>query len=180
MNRLDTTPDQDSISPSNDRISTAPHDPEMHQLIADLSIMQINEFFSQRPNVTQDVCDQWAAWALGAPVHASTVQGVNSYTVEAVQAGNGEGIVQFRSPDDALNITLIQSAQEAYASRFVPCPRDGGCLAGLKVYIMDNVGGVSAYLARQQLRANNGCLLRVTLTDWAQYLAPSFLLLGPF
>lgn len=153
---------------------------EIHQLVSDLSIMQINEFFSQRPNVTQGACDQWAALALGGPVHASTLQGVTSYTVEAVQAGNGEGVVQFRSPDDALDITLIQSAQEAYGYRFVPCPRDGGCLAGLKAYIMDNVGGVSAYLARDQLRANDGRLLRVSLTDFARYPAPSFLSLGPF
>ncbi|KAJ5917562.1 hypothetical protein N7466_011116 [Penicillium verhagenii] len=44
-------------------------------------------------------------------------------------------------------------------------------LAGLKAYIMDNVGGVSVYLARDQLRANDGRLLRVTLTDFARFFA---------
>ncbi|KAF6812007.1 hypothetical protein CPLU01_15003 [Colletotrichum plurivorum] len=131
--------------------------------------MQINEFFSQRSNLTQGDCDRWAERDLGGPVRASTVQGVTSYTVEAVEDDKG-GVMQFRSPDDALDIGLIQRAQEAYESRFVPCPREaegGGSLTGLQAYIMNNVGGVSAYLARDQLRADDNRLLRVTVKDFA-------------
>lgn len=140
---------------------------EIHRLVAELSRIQIYEFFNQRPGATQAGCDQWAEWALEGPVRASAAQGVTSYTVEAVQGVEG-GVVQFRSPEDALDISSIQKAQEAYGSRFVPCPRDGGNLTGLQAYIMDNVGGVSVYLARDQLRANDGRLLRVALEDFAQ------------
>ncbi|KAF6829242.1 hypothetical protein CMUS01_08245 [Colletotrichum musicola] len=98
-----------------------------------------------------------------------TFQGVTSYAAEAAEDDKG-GVVQFRPPDGALDIGLIQRAQEAYGSRFVPCPREaegGGSLTGLQAYIMNNVGGVSAYLARDQLRADDNRLLRVTVKDLA-------------
>ncbi|OAA70372.1 hypothetical protein ISF_02346 [Cordyceps fumosorosea ARSEF 2679] len=94
------------------------------------------------------------------------------YTVEADGAPL---VVQSRSPENALDIELIRHAQTAYGSRFVPCPRYLGSLAKLYAYSMDNVrmyaGGVSVYLARDELRANGNRLLKVAIEDFAQFLA---------
>ncbi|OAR05885.1 hypothetical protein LLEC1_05663 [Akanthomyces lecanii] len=144
--------------------------PNMQDLIADLTIMQIKNFFERTSGITQAQCNHYASTAVGQPVRASAVQGATSYTVEGVNSAKG-GVVQFRSAEAALDVDKIQAAQIAYGPRFVSCPREAGCSAGLHAYVMDNVGGVSVYLAREELRANENRLLSCTVEDFAHFFA---------
>ena len=54
---------------------------------------------------------------------------------------------------------------------FVPRHHWVGYLGELYVYTMGNVGGISMYLARDQLCKNNFSLLRRTVSDFAKYVA---------
>ncbi|KAF1954134.1 hypothetical protein CC80DRAFT_493979 [Byssothecium circinans] len=149
---------------------------EMQTLIANLSRMQIDDFFRENADVTRAECDQWATQAVGRPVCASPVQGVTSYTVVPVDRVDGDTgiVIQFRSAEYAFDLEFLQYVQVAYGSRFVPRHRDSGTLGGLHAYMMDDVGGVAVYLARDQLRAHGGCLLSNTLEDFAKFFAAAW------
>ncbi len=76
-------------------------------------------------------------------------------------------VVQFRAADDAFNLDLLMSVEQAYG-RFVPRHQRASNLGELHVYTMTNIGGVSVYLARDQLRAHRGHFLATTLQGFAE------------
>ncbi|OAA61032.1 Aminoglycoside phosphotransferase [Niveomyces insectorum RCEF 264] len=141
----------------------------MQAAMAYLSKMQINAFFETTWQ-TQDACNSLAARIVGAPVVASAIQGATSYTV--VPTGNRAGlVVQFRTAENALDVDFLSFVEQAYGSRFVPEHRYYGDVGDLKVFTMTSIRGVSLYLARQELRADGGALLRTTVRDFAQFCA---------
>lgn len=140
---------------------------EIQNLIQDLSKRQIDAFFQDNTDATRAQCDEWATQAVGRPVCASPVQGATSYTVVTIDSTAGV-VVQFRPVEYALNIEFNRAIQAAYGPRFVPSLQESGTLGGLHAYTMNDVGGVCAYLARDQLHAHHGRLLRNTLEDIAQ------------
>lgn len=128
--------------------------------------MQIEQFFLDAAPLTQDECDQMAREIIGGPVRPSAVQGATSYTVVPVDLAAAL-VVQFRAPEYAFDLELLDNVKQAYGV-FVPQHKYSGNLGNLIVYTMENVGGVSAYLARNQLRAHRGRLLNTTLQDFAR------------
>ncbi|XWW94215.1 hypothetical protein V2A60_002158 [Cordyceps javanica] len=142
---------------------------EIHTLVTNLCIIQIKEFFDNHIDVTRVQCDSWAARALGQTVCASTLQGVSSYTVVASDSTTEPGkVVQFRGPEDAFDLELIRNIRVAYGSRFVPEHESIGTIGGLHAYIMNDIGGISVYLARDRLRAHGSRLLKNTVQDFAR------------
>lgn len=139
----------------------------MDTAISDLSTTQINAFFKRNAPQTQDECAQMAEQLIGAPVQPSVVQGATSYTVVPVD-DSIEFVVQFRAADDAFDLGLLTYVQDAYGQRFVPRHQDSGRLGALRVYKMDNIRGVSVYLARNELRMQNGSLLAIAVQDFAK------------
>ena len=79
----------------------------------------------------------------------------------------GESIVQFRVPRSALDLDLLGYVERAYAG-FTPHHSSAGREGELYIYTMNNVGGISMYLARDRLFRDNYCLLRETLKDYAK------------
>ncbi len=115
--------------------------------------MQIDAFFSDNAPSTQQECNQQAERTIGRRVRPAPVQGAASYTV--VPADDAvESVVQFRAADYALDLQFLQYVEQTYG-RFVPQHRDAGKLGKLHIYTMDNIRGISAYLARDQLFENN-------------------------
>ena len=112
--------------------------------------------------MTQQMCNEEAERITGMPVLPSTVQGGSSYTVVA-----GESIVQFRVPRSALDLDLLGYVEQAYAG-FTPRHSSAGREGELYIYTMNNVEGISMYLARNRLFRDNYCLLRETLKDYAR------------
>jgi hypothetical protein len=139
----------------------------MEALISQLSQQQISAFFSKNAPVTQQQCDAEAARIAGASGSPAPVQGGTSYTVIA-----GEYAVQFRASDSALDIDLLRGVEQAYAG-FTPVHEDAGTLGGVRVYKMNDVGGVAMYLARDQLHRDNYRLLERTLKDYARSVGSS-------
>lgn len=140
---------------------------EMRRLIEGLSEMQMADFFARHAPLSQEECNRWAEVANGCLVRASDVQGSSSYTVVAVDSPSRGPVVQFRSPDCALDLEFLAFVEQTYGRRFVPGHRNAGILGELHVYTMDNVRGVSAYLARDQLQANGCRLLSTAMQDFA-------------
>ncbi|KAL1852025.1 hypothetical protein VTK73DRAFT_9320 [Phialemonium thermophilum] len=141
----------------------------MESSIATLASYQIRAFFSESGRPTQRECDQEAEDLMGGRPTPTRVQGGSSYTVAA-----GDHVVQFRAEDAALDLAFLAHVETAYDG-FVSWHRDLGTLKNVHVYKMRKVGGVSMYLARDRLYANECRLLRRTLADFARYLtlAPS-------
>ena len=136
----------------------------MEVTIAKLSKHQISIFFSENTSSTQQQCDQEAERITGVSVHASSLQGATSYTVVS---DDETCVVQFRSASSTLDIDLLQCVEQAYMG-FMPRHQWVGYLSDLYVYTMSNVGGISMYLARDQLCKNNFSLLRQTVSDFAR------------
>ena len=134
----------------------------MERLIADLSKMQISQFFAKNPLSTQQECDQEATRITGAPVRPSLLQGGTSYTVVSENV-----VVQFRSEGHALDIGFLDHIEQAYAG-FVPHHVSAGKLGDLHIYTMNNVSGLSMYLARKELQQNDCYLLQQTLEDYVR------------
>ena len=121
----------------------------------------------RRMPTTQQQCDQEAERLTGMSVHTAPVQGGNSYTV----LSNDETVVvQFRAGDSALDISLLECIEQAYGG-FAPRHQFVGNMGELHVYTMSNVGGISMYIAREELFQNNFYLLRQTVSDFARYVA---------
>lgn len=131
--------------------------------IAALSKHQIAQFFHRNAPATQEKCHQEAEIIVGGHVHPAPVQGATSYTVVA---DNNCGIVQFRAGSNVLDLDLLAYVEQAYRP-FTPHHRYIGILSTLHVYTMDDVGGVSIYLALGQLHRNDCVLLRQTVQDFA-------------
>ncbi|CAA7261240.1 unnamed protein product [Cyclocybe aegerita] len=140
----------------------------MEASISALSRYQISQFFSKNAPVTQEQCNQEAERITGASASPSTVQGGTSYTVVA-----GESVVQFRAGHSALDLQLLRCVEQAYAG-FVPHHLHAGEVGKLYIYTMDNVGGVSMYLARDQLHRDNYRLLQRTVKDYARFFASAW------
>ncbi|KAH8805383.1 hypothetical protein F5884DRAFT_885667 [Xylogone sp. PMI_703] len=140
----------------------------MDALIAQLSKQQISEFFSNNAPITQQQCDSEAARIAGVSDSPAPVQGGTSYTVIAE-----EYAVQFRASHSALDIGLLRGVEQAYAG-FMPLHKGAGTLGKLLIYRMSNVGGVTMYLARNQLHRNNYRLLERTLKDYASFFASAW------
>ena len=134
----------------------------MEAIMADLAKYQISKFFLKNAPVTQDQCDQEAARIVGVPTNPSAVQGASSYTVIAEEA-----VVQFRTEDSSLNMDLIKAIEQTYTG-YTPIHKYFGQLGTLHIYTMNNVGGVSMYLARDTLFQDNHRLLQYTLQDYAR------------
>ena len=100
------------------------------------------------------------------PVIPALVQGATSYTVVS---NDGRFAVQFRPGISALDINLLKSAEQAYGG-FVPRHELVCRFHELYVYKMNNVGGISMYLARQVLQRGQAPLLRQTVYDFARYV----------
>ncbi len=132
-----------------------------------LSQYQIRRFFQENASVTQQQCNAMAQKITGQSVTATACQGGTSYTVEG-----GEAVVQFRAPNSALDMDLLQSIEQAYQG-FVPQHEYRGQLGPVSVYAMNNVGGTSMYQARTELQSNNYRLLRHTIDDYARLVNPS-------
>ena len=118
--------------------------------------------------ITQEQCDQEAARITNGLVHPSAVQGGTSYTVVSTTT-TGMIVVQFRRADSAFDLELLGYAQEAYAN-FMPRHEMAGNFDKLLVYTMNDVGGISMYLARDKLFKNNFSLLRETVKDFARFV----------
>ncbi|KAH9922906.1 uncharacterized protein B0H18DRAFT_878915 [Fomitopsis serialis] len=140
----------------------------METTIAALTRYQVKNFFSENNRPTQDQCDRYAAKATGKQPTATPVQGGSSYTVVGAEL-----VVQFRAENAPLDLEFLRHVEKAYAG-FVPWHTDSGKLGNLHVYMMRNVGGVSMYLARDSLYANNCYLLRQTLLDFARFFASAW------
>ncbi|WEW59280.1 hypothetical protein PRK78_004749 [Emydomyces testavorans] len=133
----------------------------MEASILALSKYQISQFFSETP-VTQQQCDQEAERITGVSAIPSTVQGGSSYTVIT-----GDHVVQFRASHSALDMPLLKCIEKIYMN-FVPHHLYAGELDKLHIYKMNNIGGISMYLAREQLYQDNYRLLQQTLRDYAK------------
>lgn len=136
----------------------------MEASIASLSRYQISQFFSKNPSPNQQDCDAEAERITGTSVHPTALQGGSSYTV-----AGGTVIVQFRAPDSALDLQLIECFEQAYAG-FTPHHSDSGKLGELHIYTMNNINGISMYLAREQLQRDDCYLMRQTLDDYARFV----------
>ncbi|KAI9822089.1 MAG: hypothetical protein M1826_000549 [Phylliscum demangeonii] len=139
---------------------------QMDASISQLSRKQISDFFSKNPRPTPQECDGAAGRITGTSVHPATVQGGASYTVVG-----GSLVVQFRHA--ALDLQFLACVEQAYAG-FMPQHRSGGTLGKLHIYTMNNVGGISMYLARDQLHRHDCYLLRQTLQDYARFFASAW------
>ncbi|KXJ89677.1 hypothetical protein Micbo1qcDRAFT_164982 [Microdochium bolleyi] len=136
--------------------------------ISALSMMQIGVFFQENAPVLQTQCNDKARDITGKSVTPTACQGGTSYTVDA-----GQVIVQFRAPDSPLDMMLMKSIEQAYPG-FTPQHKDHGLFHSLHVYTMNNIGGVSMYLARDSLHKNNYALLRNTIDSYARFFASAY------
>ncbi|KAK6860966.1 hypothetical protein PG995_004602 [Apiospora arundinis] len=144
----------------------------MQARVAELSRRQIAEFFSDNAPTTQEQCDQAAEQILGRRVRPAPVQGSTSYTV--VPDNNvGEYVVQYRASDSSLDLDFLRCIEQTYG-RFVPRHSNSGRLDKLHIYTMSNVGGISVYLALDQLHGNHCYLLRQTVQDFASFFASAW------
>ncbi|CAK7237463.1 hypothetical protein SCUCBS95973_009968 [Sporothrix curviconia] len=96
----------------------------------------------------------------GQSATPTACQGGTSYTVEG-----GVFVVQFRAPYSPLDMALIQIIEQALG--FAPRHEYRGRLDQLHVYVMNNMGGKSMYMARIELQVDDYRLLRVTIDDYA-------------
>ncbi|KIM36556.1 hypothetical protein M413DRAFT_13896 [Hebeloma cylindrosporum] len=142
----------------------------MEASIAKLSKHQISAFFSKNSSAMQEQCDQEAERLTGTSVHPAPVQGGTSYTVVS---DDETSVVQFRSGSHALDIDLLRCVEQAYMG-FTPRHQFVGYLGELYVYRMGNVGGISMYLARDQLCKNDFSLLRRAVSYFAQFFASAW------
>ncbi|KAI0861425.1 hypothetical protein F4860DRAFT_170575 [Xylaria cubensis] len=133
-----------------------------------LSRMQIETFFERNAPVTQKQCNDKAESISGKSVTPTASQGGTSYTVDA-----GQVIVQFRIPSSPLDMSLMDSIEQAYPD-FTPRHKDCGLFHDLHVYTMNNIGGVCMYLARADLQRNNYELLRNTIDSYARFFASAY------
>lgn len=139
----------------------------MADSIAKLTKFQIANFFSRNAPATQELCDQEAERLAGMPVRPTLVQGAASYTV---MSGDNTCIVQFRCSSSALDMPLLKCVEQVYEG-FTPRHKFIADFGGLHVYTMNNVGGISMYLARGELYKDNCRLLQHTVSDFARYVA---------
>ncbi len=84
----------------------------------------------------------------------------------------GQRVVQFRAPNSPLDMVFLRSVEQAYAG-FAPQHEHRGQFGQLHVYVMNNVGGVSMYMARTELQDNNYRLLRIAIDDYARRVGPA-------
>ncbi|KAL7899596.1 hypothetical protein HDV63DRAFT_317757 [Trichoderma sp. SZMC 28014] len=140
----------------------------MESSIAALSKLQISEFFANQTSLTQQQCDEQAELIAGTSVRPAAVQGGSSYTVV-----NDKIAVQFRAEGSQLDMDFLGHVEQAYAS-FVPHHSSAGKLGNLHIYTMNNIGGVSMYLARSELNQNDCRLLQRTLEDYARFFASAW------
>ncbi|KAI0873841.1 hypothetical protein GGS24DRAFT_490463 [Hypoxylon argillaceum] len=136
--------------------------------MSSLSQMQIETFFNRVAPVTQKQCNDKAKSISGKSVIPTACQGGTSYTVDA-----GQVIVQFRIPSSPLDMTFMNSIEQAYPD-FTPRHKDCGSFHNLHVYTMNNIGGLSMYLARGFLQRNNYELLRNTIDSYARFFASAY------
>jgi hypothetical protein len=140
-----------------------------------LSRMQIGAFFERNAPITQRQSNDKAKSISGKSVTPTACQGGTSYTVDA-----GQVIVQFRAPSSPLDMIFMKSIEQAYPD-FTPRHKDCGSFHNLHVYTMNNIGGLSMYLARAYLQRNNYELLRNTIDSYARFVrinAPAILFLS--
>ncbi|KAH6612310.1 hypothetical protein B0J18DRAFT_390492 [Chaetomium sp. MPI-SDFR-AT-0129] len=140
----------------------------MDNSMARLRAYQISQFFSPDNRPTQQECDEFAERVTEQKSAPTLVQGGSSYTVVA-----GDFVLQFRAPNAGLDLEFLGYIEQTYQG-FMPIHSDLGMFKGLWVYKMRNVGGVSFYLARDSLYANDCLLLRQTIKDFARFFASAW------
>lgn len=138
----------------------------MEANLAELAKFQISKFFKKTAPATQQQCNLEAEKITGMSVQTTSLQGGDSYTVIS---RDETCVVQFRAGYSALDIAFLRCIEEAYDG-FTPRHKFVGKLGELHVYTMGNVGGVSMYLARDQLNQDNFRLLKYTVKDFARYV----------
>ncbi|KIY66631.1 hypothetical protein CYLTODRAFT_354692 [Cylindrobasidium torrendii FP15055 ss-10] len=142
----------------------------MEANLAELSKYQISRFFEKNAPATREECDLEAVRILGTPVHATSLQGGQSYTV---LNSDETRVIQFRAGYAALDMEFLEHIEQAYG-RFAAHHESIGRLGQLHVYVMPNVGGVSMYLARDALNKNNFSLRKRTVQDFARFFASAW------
>jgi len=138
----------------------------MEANLSELAKYQISNFFMKNAPATQQQCDLEAEKITGTSVHTTSLQGESSYTVVS---GDETCVVQFRAGDSALDMDFVGCIEQGYDG-FAPRHQFVGNLGQLHVYKMNNVGGVSMYLARDKLNENDFSLLKYTVKDFARYV----------
>lgn len=139
----------------------------MEANLAALAKYQISNFFKDNAPATQQQCDSEAERIIGMSVYTTALQGAESYTV--IGSSDGTRVVQFRASYAALDMDFIGYIEQAY-NGFTPHHQYIGQFGQLHVYMMRNVGGVSMYLARDNLNQNNYYLLKYAVEDFARYV----------
>ncbi|KAF9488839.1 hypothetical protein BDN71DRAFT_1593803 [Pleurotus eryngii] len=107
--------------------------------------------------VTQWQCNQEAERITGASAN-------NCSRWDRLTLSSLETIVQFRDTASAVNLELLGYAEAAYP-KFIPHHQHAGKLEDLDVYLMNKIGGISMYLAWEELYRNDFQLLHQTLRD---------------
>jgi len=138
----------------------------MEANLAELSKFQISNFFKKNAPATQQQCDLQAELITGTSVYTTCLQGGDSYTVVS---SDKTCVVQFRAGYSALAIDFLGCIEQAYDG-FTPRHQFVDNVGQLHVYTMNNVGGVSMYLARDKLNQNNFSLLKYIVKGFARYV----------
>ncbi|KAF4949135.1 hypothetical protein FGADI_9139 [Fusarium gaditjirri] len=79
-----------------------------------------------------------------------------------------------RFPKRIPDLEFLAFVERTYGRRFIPGHWNAGMVGMLHAYTMDNVHGISAYLSREQLRANGRRLLNTTIQDLASFFASAW------
>ncbi|KAK6332520.1 hypothetical protein TWF730_004183 [Orbilia blumenaviensis] len=132
----------------------------------------ITKFFEINELTTQQECDEHAAAIAEQAVSPTAIQGQSSYTVIAA---DGSIAVQFRPPNQPLDLTSLDSAKTIYGRRFVPACVFCESWRGLFVYTMDALQGDAFAIARQTLyTTENKHILSSTISDYSAFFAASW------
>lgn len=123
----------------------------MAQLYSDLDD-EIDQFFSQA-STTRAECDDLARTMFGGLAEPVAVQGATSYTV--VVGLNREKIVQFRSMDAQLDMSMLELARQVHGD-IVPVGTAMGQIGDdaqrqLAIYEMDRLPGDNFAMIRSSL-----------------------------
>ncbi|KAJ5921483.1 Protein kinase-like protein [Penicillium verhagenii] len=139
-----------------------------------LSQFLLGEFFEEHSPITRNICDEIATTISGGrSISPAPLQGGQSYTVK-VGDGMDLSVIQFRGPDNILDLELLESAQKTYG-QFVPiceylAEQYPEKVDPLKIYKMNYIPGdvllqVNAFLHQPE----NFALLKMTVQDFARF-----------
>ncbi|KND87262.1 hypothetical protein TOPH_08110 [Tolypocladium ophioglossoides CBS 100239] len=146
--------------------------------VQQLARIQVNNFFTRHPGLSQEQCIKLAAGILGCrrdEVLPAETQGAYSFTLVRANSPARETVVQFRDLGSPLNIEILQLARETYCSmahscRVIDCGLDDEAL----VYAMSRIDGSAFAVAKRDLYYDqNGERLIRLVGDFAIFIASS-------